>query len=280
MIALSAVAFPWQPDELTDFYQTIAKTPDISRVYIGEVVCRKRATLKLRQWLDIAEQLSQAGKEVVFSLPWLVNSGSDERYIEKVLGQWSGLVEANELTAVAAASQAQRSFVGGSQLAIYNQATLKWMQARGMTRWSPPVELSRQWLAGVLSAPRPEVELMAYGHQMLGISARCLQARLAGKTRQSCQQLCIGQDKQPLTTQAGEQLLLANGHVTMSAKSVNLLALKNEMPDYVDSVRISLSTPDDLARVLSDSPSLAADECNGFWYGLAGDQQVITQVKS
>ncbi|WP_119393702.1 U32 family peptidase [Salinibius halmophilus] len=268
---LAPIAFAWSASELMALYKSVAHDPRFTRIYIGEVVCRKRGILSFTQWLAIAEQLQAAGKEVVFSLPWLINSASDEHYVEKVLTHWSGPIEANDLTAVAAASAASRPFVGGNQLAVYNSATLSWLMGQGMTVWSPPVELGKAWLEGLLANTRiPHVELFAFGQQMLGISARCMHARSAGLSRANCQQLCLTKPSEILKTREDQALLVANGHTIMSSGECNLLALEYSMPEYIGSFRISLSKPEQFAKLDSFQRQMQPNQVNGFWFTKAG----------
>lgn len=275
-LALAPISHAWTGSVLTSFYEKVALNTQIEQVYLGEVVCQKRSVLSLNAWLEMADILHSAGKKVVFSLPWLVNSRSDERWIDKVLSHWSGMVEANDLTGVAAASAAKRPFVGGNQLAIYNAATLSWMTAQGMQMWSPPVEMSKQWLSQLLTGCQssPVIELFAFGRTNLGISARCIQAREARTSRQQCKKLCVGVKPPVLETLNGESLLVANGHTVMSASECNLLALEINLPDYVDSLRVSLSYPEQLAKLEQYRQGLAFEQCNGFWFGKSGAEKV------
>lgn len=275
-LTLAPVCHAWTGDVLTSFYKKVALNAQIEQVYLGEVVCQKRSVLSLNAWLEMADILHSAGKKVVFSLPWLVNSRSDERWIDKVLSQWSGMVEANDLTGVAAASAAKRPFVGGNQLAIYNAATLTWMTAQGMRAWSPPVEMSKHWLSQLLGdcQSHPSIELFAFGRSNLGISARCMQAREAGTSRQQCKKLCIGVQPPVLETLDGGALLVANGHTVMSASECNLLALEINLPNYVDSLRVSLTYPEQLDQLDHYRQGLASEQCNGFWFGQSGADKV------
>lgn len=279
-LTLAPVAFAWSAQALQRFYQQVASEQRIERVYLGEVVCRKRGILSLSGWLELADLLQQSGKEVVFSLPWLINSLADERYVDKVLSVWPGVVEANDLTGVAAASAAQRPFVGGNQLAIYNPATLTWMVAKGLRSWSPPVELGQAWLDAIVAGAEalPEIELFAFGHQMLGISARCMQARSAGKCRADCQQLCLDAPSATLHTLDNQALLLANGHTIMSSGECNLLALESKIPEYVGRLRVSLTYPDQLALLASYHQEVLPEHVNGFWFGKAGLSRVASNT--
>ncbi len=65
-LTLGPVLFGWKRDELLGFYEE-AVGFDVDRVYIGEVVCAKRAGLTLKDVESIAAALVRAGKTVVLS---------------------------------------------------------------------------------------------------------------------------------------------------------------------------------------------------------------------
>ena len=65
-ISLGPIYYYWSKERVYDFYKKIAKSK-VDIVYLGEVVCSKRREIKLKDWLEIAHQLSAAGKEVVLS---------------------------------------------------------------------------------------------------------------------------------------------------------------------------------------------------------------------
>ncbi len=66
-ITLGPVLFNWQPDRWRDFYFRIADEAPVTCVYLGEIVCSKRAALLEPFYQAVSERLSAAGKSVVFS---------------------------------------------------------------------------------------------------------------------------------------------------------------------------------------------------------------------
>ena len=65
-ISLGPIYYYWPKYKVYKFYEKIAKS-NVDIVYLGEVICSKRHELKLEDWFTIADQLTQAGKEVVLS---------------------------------------------------------------------------------------------------------------------------------------------------------------------------------------------------------------------
>ena len=67
-LALGPVLYYWSRDDLLAFYESIADTP-VDIVYLGETVCAKRRSLRLDDWLALAHDFADAGKQVVLSSP-------------------------------------------------------------------------------------------------------------------------------------------------------------------------------------------------------------------
>ena len=81
------------------FYDAIAAAP-VDIVYLGETVCSRRHELRLADWLDMAERLRDAGKEVVLSTQVLLESGADVSTLHRIAANGRFLVEANDMGAV------------------------------------------------------------------------------------------------------------------------------------------------------------------------------------
>ena len=54
-LTLGPLLFNWPADQVRDFYARMADEPALERVYLGEVVCGKRAPLLAEALLDSAE---------------------------------------------------------------------------------------------------------------------------------------------------------------------------------------------------------------------------------
>ena len=65
-LALGPILYYWERDTVFNFYDEIAATP-VDIVYLGETVCSRRHILRTDDWLEIADKLADAGKEVVLS---------------------------------------------------------------------------------------------------------------------------------------------------------------------------------------------------------------------
>ncbi|HAD48538.1 MAG TPA: U32 family peptidase, partial [Idiomarina sp.] len=54
----------WPKAKVKAFYRQVAESDTIDRVYLGETVCSKRRELGLEDYLQIAHELRESGKQV------------------------------------------------------------------------------------------------------------------------------------------------------------------------------------------------------------------------
>jgi len=247
-LSLGPLLYYWSRDDVLAFYGEAANWP-LARVYLGESVCSRRHLLRLPDWLELAEQLAAAGKEVVLSSQTLVESESDLKTLRRIVGDGRFRVEANEWGAVRLLSEAGVPFVAGPTLNVYNHETLAVLAGLGARRWLPPVEMSRATLASLLErAPSPlpnplpqagegdaeslrdatpqriETEVFAYGRLPLAFSARCFTARHYNLPKDDCQFRCLDHpDGLALATREGAPFLTLNGIQTQSAGVYTLI---------------------------------------------------------
>lgn len=292
-LSLGPLLYYWQREVVFDFYEAMSHTP-VDIVYLGEAVCSRRHELRLSDWLDVAQMLKEAGKEVVLSTQVLLESGAEVGTMHKITGNSDYSVEANDMGAVQCL-HGKVPFVAGPHLNIYNLPTLQWMAGLGATRWVMPLEMKRSDLAVMLQDMPAglQTEVFAYGRMPLAFSARCFTARHRNLPKDDCRFSCLEHpDGLMLKTREHEEFLVLNGTQTQSARVYNLVDALDDMQSLgVDVVRMSPQSRDmtevvavfDAARRRTLTPQDALTRmtpfmpdrgCNGYWHGQPGLVQV------
>ena len=292
-IALGPVQYYWSRSTIMQFYASMTEAP-VDIVYLGETVCSRRHELRLPDWLDVAEMLADAGKEVVLSTQVLLESGNDLATLRKIAENGRYAVEANDMGAVHCLEG--KSFVAGPYLNIYSGPTLNILAGLGARRWVMPLEMGREGLAQ-LQQDRPsgmETEVFAYGRMPLAFSARCFTARNRNIPKDNCQYVCMDHpDGLLLETREGQPFLVLNGTQTQSALVYNLLhEIETMRAMGVDILRISPQAEHttEVVRLFHDVihatqsvaqaydlllPLMPAAPCNGYWHGKPGLELLV-----
>ncbi len=300
-LTLGPILFHWPAEQKRDFYARIADESPIDTVYLGEVICSKRAPFFDRHIEEVAERLKRGGKTVVISSLAEVML-KRERKIAADLA----LIEDHEIEVN---NSAELFHISGKPHRIgqyfntYNEETMRVLAARGATHFSLPAELPRESVRKMAQCGTEigtPVEVQVFGRSSLALSARCYHARAHGRHKDNCQFVCEQDaDGMELATIGGQAFLTINGIQTLSHSFVNLLSELSDMqamglrhfrliPHSVDMVAVATIFQETLDAQIA--PAEAADRLqalnfpapfsNGFWYGKPGHQFVSSGLQA
>lgn len=287
-LAVGPLQYYWSRVEVLQFYESLREScADI--VYLGETVCSRRHELRLPDWLEVAEMLDEAGKEVIMSTQVLLESGQDLTAMRKIAENPRYQIEANDMGAVHLMKG--RPFIAGPFLNVYNAPTRDFLAGLGATRWVMPLEMGKETLAQIQAEGEQHIptEIFSYGKLPLAFSARCFTARNHNLPKDNCQYVCMEHpDGLIMRTKEGQPFLTINGIQTQSALVYTLL---DQLQDFhslgAEVVRVSpqskhtlevlslfrqvmdetLDAQEANARLL---PLMPEGPCNGYWFGRPG----------
>lgn len=224
-LTLGPVLFHWPAERMQDFYARIADEAPVDIVYLGEIVCSKRAPFFDPLLPDIIERLQRGGKEVVLSSRALVMTAREARLTAQQIdgaGETGFAVEANDLGAVR--QLAGQPHVIGPYVNVYNEGALGYLARQGAVRVCLPPELPGATIAALAAAAPVPLEVLTFGRMPLAISARCFHARAEGLHKDSCRYACGADlDGRTVHTLDGEAFLAINGTQTLSQTCLNLV---------------------------------------------------------
>ncbi|MBE0453174.1 MAG: U32 family peptidase [Roseovarius sp.] len=294
-LTLGPIAYHWAADTRRDFYARIADEAPVDEVYLGEVICSKRAPFHEPDLPGTIERLQRAGKTVVLSSLAEVMLKRERRATEDLMSMEWPEIEINNAAGLYA--RGNRPHRIGPFMNAYNEATIAWMARRGATHVCLPTEMPAPAIAVAARAAGElgiGIEVQVFGRAPLAVSARCYHARAHGRTKDNCRFVCEDDaDGMPLFTRNEQPILRVNGIQTQSESYVDLLPETGQlaadgvthlrlMPQDVDMVGVASA----FRKVLNEEQ--APDEAetslreicrgrpfsNGFYYGEAGYRRI------
>ncbi|MDE3141726.1 MAG: U32 family peptidase, partial [Pseudomonadota bacterium] len=208
-LTLGPLQYFWRRDDVFKFYRAAVQWP-LDTIYLGETVCSKRRELGTRDWIALANELAESGREIVLSSLALLEAESDLSALTRLVDNGRLRVEANDIAAVQLLRERKLPFIGGPGLNIYNHVALRLLRADGMQRLVLGIELGRELMQEFKNSgePLPEFEAIAWGRLPLAYSARCYTARALDLAKDDCGFRCIDYpDGLPLQTREGRPFL-------------------------------------------------------------------------
>lgn len=294
-LTLGPVLFNWEAGRWRDFYFRVADEAPVDAVYLGEVVCSKRAPFFEPHYEEVAARLAAAGKTVVFSTLAEVMIAHDRKMVESLCTAEDSLVEANDGSALYHLKG--RPHHVGPFMNVYNEAAVAVLARDGARNFCLPPELPASSVRALCEQVRGlgvTIEVQVFGRVSLALSARCYHARAHGRTKDSCQFVCEEDpDGLELRTLDGEPFLTVNGIQTLSRAYLNLIRELDDLhemgvsrfrlsPHSCDMVEVAavfravldgvLSADEGAARLGAAMPEVAFS--NGFYYRKPGSRWV------
>ncbi len=294
-LTLGPIAYHWSADTRREFYARIADEAPVDEVYLGEVICSKRAPFHEADLPATIDRLERAGKRVILSTLAEVMLKRERKATEDLAAMDAPEIEINNAAGLFA--RGRRPHRIGPFMNAYNEATIRWMAGQGATHVCLPGELPADAIAVAAQAARElgiGVEMQVFGRASLAVSARCYHARAHGRTKDNCQFVCEeDSDGMPLRTTDDRPILRVNGIQTQSESYVDLSSELPQivatgvthlrlMPQAVDMVALARVFRDllDDAIPAEEGPARLRDICfgvplsNGFYHGEAGYRRI------
>ena len=287
-LSLGPLLFHWDAEKKRDFYFRIADESSFDTVYVGEVVCSKRAPFFAPYIPEGVERLQRGGKQVILSTLALIMSEPEMEQVIELSENTDLLIEANDIGT--AALLTGRPHVIGPFVNVYNEGTLEYLANQGAVRISLPWELPSESLTALARPANAELEAQVFGRMPLAISARCYHARAHGLHKSKCQFVCADDlNGMNVETLDGENFLAINGCQTLShtvgnligelddlqsmginafriwPHAIDIIAVGQTFRDVLDGKKTAEESQQELAEYVNFAPF-----SNGFYHGEEG----------
>ncbi len=222
------------PQGLRDLYRDVASSP-ADEVYLGELACEKRE--HRHELLAAARELARAGKVVHAVSPAIHTPSRNARGFESLAELTDG-VEINSPAFLGYAAERGR-WVAGRFLNISNAMAAEIVCSQGAARIVAPIELGGLGVHALARATSAEIEVVVHGRVPVGIAARCLSARAAGKPRGACGKVCLENPGGIPLESDGDVLFRIDGPLTLSGRTWCLVGQLSDLSEAgVGAVRI------------------------------------------
>lgn len=288
-LSLGPLQYFWPRERTLAFYREAADWP-LDVIYLGETVCSKRRELRTRDWIRLAAELAESGKQIVLSSLALIEAESELGGLQRLVENGRFMIEANDMSAVQLCRERRLSFVGGPTLNVYNHRALRLLREDGLCRLVLGVEQGRELVrelgkhALADGDAMPELEIIAWGRLPLAYSARCFTARALDIAKDDCGFRCIEHaDGLALATREGQPFLVINGIQVLGRETCDLGPELPELREVGIGVMRLYPQAEGMADVVShfrravngNDPPERLGAINGYWHGGPGMSHLI-----
>lgn len=221
-LVLSPVYSAWNKNRLRDFYLKEVVNMDVGTVYIGEVICQKRASLSEEDYKEIIAALKGSGKTVYLSTLALITNNDE---LEKTL-KYAHLFDGIEINSfgvlnlvIKDESLKDKKMVIGPFMNIYNSAAIEYLKKFDPERLVTPYEVPYDTIKDISQKTRLPIEVYTWGELSTALSWRCYTARMFETDRDNCFKKCFEYpDGIVLETIEKDDLYIINGIQVLSSK--------------------------------------------------------------
>lgn len=221
-LVLSPVYYAWDRQKLKDFYLHEVVNMDLSVVYIGEVICQKRATLSESDYIEIISALKASGKKVYLSTLALITNNDE---LDKTL-HFARLFDGVEVNSFGVLNlvikdeiMKGKDIVIGPFMNIYNSDAASYLRKFNPVSIVTPYEVPYETIKDIAENASIPVEVYGWGHLSTALSWRCYTARTFEHERDNCHRQCFEYpDGILLKTVKEEDVYIINGIQLLSSK--------------------------------------------------------------
>ncbi len=248
-ISLAPLPLNYNLSTLRQFYEEVASSDFIDRIYLGEVFCSKRL-FSFQSYLEFKEILELAGKEVVFSTYALPTREEDFVQVLPFI-EATEVIEVNNLGFLAFIKKQvpHKKFLMGPTCSLYNTHDFEIARDWGSESAVSPFDLLEETVETLLVKNILPLEVPVYGRFPLAFSWRCYTALFFSKRQGDCELICRTKTDLSLKNLEGEVAFVVNGNLIESGRTICLFEQGKKLAELGAAFGRLYAGPGEAARV-------------------------------